>query len=251
MWERRKTMCYLTIGDLLMVLTDFFCGKLALLEKTLAFRIFCVILREHEKMLSSVKDVADRVPLAQELREAEVRHDQAAKAVHYCCKGLLRVARLDDGKRALVENVLNTFIPKLSVLKQSYEDKAAAASKARGVLEKMRPGLEALEVTSGITLFEMVSSFLNAGEQIGALLLSRAETEAEDEAGRTKQVAALRSRTIGLLGRFREALQQEIASNPELPRDLESRVFALYDHLSERRAERHPKPASPTQALAS
>jgi hypothetical protein len=251
MWERRETMCYLTIGDLLMVLTDFFSGKLALLEKTLAFRIFCVILGEHEKMLSSVKDVADRVPLAQELREAEVRHDQAAKAVYYCCKGLLGVARLEEDKRLLIKQVMDEFVPNLSGLKQSYADKAAAASKARGVLDKMRPDLETLEVTSGITLYEMVSSFLNAGEQIGALLVSRAETEAEDEAGRTKQVAALRSRTIGLLGRFREALQQEVASNPELPRDLESRVFALYDHLSEWRAERRQKPASPPQAMAS
>ena len=57
----------------------------------------------------------------------------------------------------------------------------------------------------------------------------------------------MRSATIGLLARFRQALADEVAAKPSLPRDLESKVFAYFDQLEANRAARKGKADTPEQ----
>jgi hypothetical protein len=45
------------------------------------------------------------------------------------------------------------------------------------------------------------------------------------------QAAALRSRATGLLNRLRQDLAQDVAKTPELPRDLDQRLFGYLDTL--------------------
>ena len=97
----------------------------------------------------------------------------------------------------------------------------------------MKPELEVYPIGPDMSLYSLVSLYLDAGTEIDTLLSSRADTELQEEQDRTKNVRILRLKAIGLLNQFRGALVHEVSTNQNLPRDLEETVFAYYDELRE------------------
>ena len=138
-------------------------------------------------------------------------------------------------------------MPRLGITTAAYEDEAAHAMRRVDDLEAMREALDAFPVAPELTLYGLLSAQIAAGEKIGELLTHRADATAEEESRRTKQIGALRSETIGDLNRFRETLSHEMSANPDLPNDLEMKIFALYDQLNTSCEERRPRPTPQTE----
>ncbi len=95
-------------------------------------------------------------------------------------------------------------------------DEASAALDHRPELAKLKGQAKAVEVPGGGTLYDWVKAFLGAGDEIDKLLRERAKLLASgpNAAG----TGPLREATVGLLGRFREALRDEIEEDGEQAR---------------------------------
>jgi hypothetical protein len=237
----------MTVNDLKLVLDDLFGPKKALLDKTLTFKIYGPGLKEQKDSIDTIHKALQKRPLSEELLKEDEIHDTSARAIHLFCKGMGELATLDQEKRSLLRKVSDTFVPSLGDLKKSYEDEAAAAKKREKDLVAMKAELEAFPVAPSTTLYTLVSTYIESGKKLDSLLSSRAETTADDIAKRTKEVAALRSRTVGALGQMREALSHEVSSNPELPRDLVGKIFSYFDQLAESRQGRYHPPTTDPQ----
>ena len=228
----------ITTGDTGLVLDDFFTDKINLVQSTLAFQIFGASLAEKREQLTSIRKGLEKKPLVEALKDADLVHDCTGRAIFAICTGLDQPAGIDADAKTLLAKVKERIVSNLTDLNRSYEDEAAPAKGRLADLEAMKPELEAFSIGPNMTLYSLLKSHLEAGKQIDTLLSARAKTTAEDEADRTKDVFILRSQPLGLMNRFREALVQEIAVNPDLPRDLESKVFSYLDQLSETRGAR-------------
>ena len=237
-------MSYMTLSDLVLVLSDLRENKQGAVAETLAYRLFGPSLAEMFERASSIEAALARKPLSEELKEADLLHDRAAKAVFYIAKGLLGLPNLSPEVRAVLERARDTFVPALAPLAKSYEDEAAAAKQRTAALEEMKPTLEAFPAGPGMSLYSLVADHINAGIRIDALLSDRAETVAAEDAARVKDAGPLRSQIIGTLGRFRDALDQEVSVNPSLPRELTAVTFSYYDQITAAREQRSHKPES-------
>ena len=101
----------------------------------------------------------------------------------------------------------------------------------------MKSELEGIAIPNGMSLYQLIETYLHAGIELGELLSSRARTAVEEETKRTKQLNVIRAETVGLLHRFRKAIAQEVEVNDALPRDLEAQVFCFFDQLADNRQE--------------
>jgi len=81
------------------------------------------------------------------------------------------------------------------------------------------------------TMYLWADEFLKAGEELDSLLSLRADEDAGDRSA----VLTLRPAAIALLNRFRAAVDDELAMNPALPRDLDKQLFAYLDQLEDMR----------------
>ena len=70
---------------------------------------------------------------------------------------------------------------------------------------------------------------------------------AKSDAAVVLNASLLRTRAIGLLNQFREALNHEIDQDQNLPRDLIAQVFSYYDKLQEIRESNQKNPAAAEQ----
>ncbi len=231
-------MRHLTCGDLMLVLDDMFTNKLVLIQPTLAFQLFGPSLGEKRRSLSSVQKGLARRPLKEALRETDREHQSTGRALYYVCRGMEQLELLPLETRAVFTRVREVFVPSLSVLTKSYEDEAAFAKRLDDDALSLKPSLETIPLGNDLTLYSLVFVYVEAGKKIDSLLSSRADTRADDEVKRTREVNRLRSLTLGVLSQFREALVQEISVNSDLPRDLESKVFSYLDQLCETRDQR-------------
>ena len=225
----------LTIGDVVLVLDDFYNVKIELVRPTLTFQIYDAALQEHRTWLKGIDPGLTGRPLVEDLTGSDALHDSGVRAVHLVCTGLGQFLPLPKATRQFLLKVRDTFAPSLGATQESYADEAAAAKAREDDLEEMEPTLKAFPVAPETTLYTLVSTYIEAGKEIDTLLSQRAETKADAEHKRTKEANRIRSQTIRTINQFRETLVAEIKSKPELPRDLESRVFSYYDQLQETR----------------
>jgi hypothetical protein len=227
----------LTLGDLKLGLND-------LLEKRSADLKSCQAGALYGPMLTAKRDAINGLPealtggrpLAAQLAEADVWHDGYGGAVWHLTEAILRHPDLPANLVEAAERVREAFIPSLGVLKETYADQAAAAKENRPSLKELGDELKAIDVPGGKTLHTWVSAFLKAGDNLDKLLSDRAMTGAEAGEG-AKDTAGLRSATIGMLGRFRAAVADEVGSNAKLPKNLDGRLFGYFDELSQARAK--------------
>jgi len=67
------------------------------------------------------------------------------------------------------------------------------------------------------------------------VLLPRHSKRGDIDAKSRKAASKVRSETVGLLNRLRDALADDIAANPALPRDLDAQIFGYLDVLEAQR----------------
>jgi hypothetical protein len=173
-------------------------------------------------------------PLSEQLAAADARHDGFGAGIWHYTEAVLRAPDVTPALRTAAERIRATFIPNLSQLRESYADEAATAARNRPALLAVEADLKSFPLPGGKTLHDWVKSFLDAGDKLDRLLSDRSLVEAESAGG--GRTSLLRTQTVGILGRFRSALRDEMEANADLPRNLEVRVFGYIDELAERRA---------------
>lgn len=128
-------------------------------------------------------------------------------------------------------------------MSDSYATEAERAKKRQEALGVMGDTLKTFVAPwdSTRTLFDVVTAFLTEGEKLNALLHDRADVPK----GVQSQAAQVRSKAMAVLNRLRKDLKKEIARNPNLPRDLEQRVFGFYDTLHAMESSGKPSGTTP------
>jgi hypothetical protein len=227
-----------TAGDLFLMLNDLYGNKLILIKDTFAFKLFDPSLSEERILLSNVRKAGGETPLVQALEETEQRFDSGIRAFHYVCFGLAQFVDFPKDVREFLDNAKKSLAPSLRVIKNSHKAKAASAKAEEKNLAALKASLEAFPIGPNATLYTLAAAYIEAGGKLDTLLSSRADTFVDEELKYTKEVRVLRSRTVGIINKFREALAQEVKINPALPRDLEARVFAYYDQLGDLRGKK-------------
>jgi hypothetical protein len=228
-------MIRIRTGDLILGLNDLFVNKIGLIQTLASFLIFGAPLDKKRSVLGSVYRGLTVTPFVAQLRRTDAVHDSAGRLLYMISDGFAQLVTLTEEQRVFWSNVRDTFIPSLSILKMSYPDEAAAATGRLKDLESMKSVLDAIQLPEKMTVYGLTAIYLQAGVSLGELISSRAGEEISDEAKRTKQLHVVRLETLGLLGRFREALTEEVKGNEKLPRDLPEQVFAYIDTLAAKR----------------
>jgi hypothetical protein len=228
----------LTLGDLKLALRDLLGDKLPELRLTATGKLYEPRLRAKQQQIEAIPDAAgSQSPLAKELGEADVQHDGFGAASFYLCRAIAAHPTLPAALKQAAADAQSTFVPQLDVLRASYPDEASAALDNRPELTRLKAELKSIATPGGGTLHDWIKSFITAGDEIDKLLRQRATLLATGEnAGAT---GPLRGATIGVLGRFRDALGDEIREDGgKLPADHDARLFAYIDKLNDDRALR-------------
>ncbi|AUX25663.1 hypothetical protein SOCEGT47_062120 [Sorangium cellulosum] len=243
----------LTIGDLKLALRDLLDERADELRLSATGKLYEPRLRAKQKEIDAIPDAAGtQAPLARELSEADVRHDGLGGAVFFLCKAIEAHPSLPAAIKDAAAAAQRTFVPRLEVLRAPYADEASAALDNRPELARLEAELEAVATPGGGTLHDWVEAFVAAGDDIDRLLRRRATLLATGESAAA--TGPLRNAAVGLLGRFRDALRDEIQEEGSaLPADHEARLFAYIDKLNadrERaaRGRAAPGPAAPAEA---
>ena len=234
-------------GDLVLGLSDLLKNKLGLIASLLTFQLYGKALEEKLTILSEVVRGLGETPLVKQLTVTDAVHDTAGRLVHHLCTGLAGFVEISAADRAFFQEVKKTFVPNRGFASLSYQDEAAAATERIKKLAPMKERLASHKLPLGLTLYSVLSTYLEAGVHLGELLSERADKEVRTESARTKKLHVIRVETISLLYRFRETLVQEVEANPTLPRDLEAQVFAYIDKLAENREDAR-KPGNDEEA---
>jgi hypothetical protein len=234
----------LLLQDLLLGLNDLLDKRVPTLRSSAAGRLY-------EPLLVSQRDAIQALPeplrvgepLAEDLGEMDVRHDSFGGAVYFVTEAYIRLEAYEPELARRARAIRETFVPSLAELRATYPTEAAAAIRRAPKLEAMKAELEAFPVLGG-TLYTWVKEHIEAGKRLDQLTSERASVRAETASDRGP-AGVLRSATVGLLGRARAAMADELAANATLPRNLVEQTFGYFDELSLTRAGK-AKPAKST-----
>lgn len=223
----------LTLADLGEGLNDLLDNRSKAVEATQTGKLYGPILAAKRKAIAHALHVAQDAK-AGDLSETDAQHDGLGGAIwHFTeavmCQPFVSVERRDAARR-----IREAFIPDLGLLSDSYADEAAAAKANRPKLAALEADLRLLPTPDGRTLYEWVAAFVDKGDELARKLAARAQGSALDA---FRQQTALRVTTIGLVGRFRASLRDEIKENPSLSAAIEADVFAGFDAISQRKAD--------------
>ena len=229
----------LTLGDILLILRDFLKNRRALLETTAIGKAYVVLFEDGLTRIERLpKALLEGTPFAAALRETDKLFDAFGRAVWYYTVAIAEHPDLDAAVKAAAARVQAAFVPNLAVLRETYPDEAAHTLERQKALPGLAADLQLLPAPGGGTLHAWVSAYLEKGLELNELLTQKADKSADavgDPAGR-KEVPALRTGTIGLIGRLRAGLADELKANSALPRDLEAKIFSYVDELVKRRS---------------
>lgn len=226
----------LTFDDLRLGLKDILETHATSLDSSITGKLYRPLLAQKRAEIEALPEGVMRgLPFATELAETDAAHDAAGAAIYYFTQAIITHPAIDEATKDVATRVQQTFVPTLGTLQARYADEAALAHRKRPALETLRPELEQIQVPGGSNLAEWVAVFLDQGDAIGRLLHGRAE--AGIGVPKPPHAGVLRNNAIGLLGRFRQAIRDEVASGAPVPEDYEARLFAFIDQLSRTRAE--------------
>ncbi|HSN98268.1 MAG TPA: hypothetical protein VLS89_08215 [Candidatus Nanopelagicales bacterium] len=221
-------MRYLQLQDLKLGLGDLLTRRRPALELTSTGRLYAPMLQtKHDQIRALPAVFLGGKALAEELGDTDDTHDGFGGAVWHHAESYLRAPSSSADVVAAATRIRTTFIPELRELKATYANEASAALDRKKVLDAHRTDLEMFPLAEGKTLFDWVKGYLDAGERLDLLLSNRADAPDNSR----KEAGALRAGTIGMLNRVRDAIGDELAHDPSLPRDLDAQVFGYFDEL--------------------
>lgn len=224
------------LSDLRLALPALLDDKAELLEDTHAGRLYLPRLAEKRdaiEALPTTPAAAEGRPLADELAEADVEHDGFGAAIWHYTEAVRLAPGISEDARAAARRVRETFVPELALLVSSYASEAAHALGKREQITAHKDALAMLPVPGKKTLRAWVEGFVTRGERLDTLLRARAERTAAGLGERDRSEASpLRVSTIGLLGRLRTALADELADDPERLASLDAALFGYIDQLA-------------------
>lgn len=222
----------LTVGDLKLVLRELLTDKLPDLRASATGKMYEPRLRAKQTAIEAIPDVASpEAPFAKELSDADIEHDGVGAAAYFLCRAIQVHPTLPASLKDAAKNAMDTFVPQLDVLRKPYADEAAAALGNRSEVTKLKAELKSIATPGGGTLLDWVKDFVAAGDKIDKYLRERAKVQAKS--GDASSTGALRASTIGLLGRFRDALRDEIEEGEsKLAADHDAALFAYIDKLT-------------------
>jgi len=222
-------MKYLSLAALKVALSDLFTTRHATLLSSGAGKTYETVLAQNKARIDALPEaLTGGKPLADVLSDADARHDGFGAAIFYICEAYERWPNVPADIRAAIGRIRAAFVPELDELKASYADEVNAAINHKASLAQLEDDLKRVPIAGGLSLHDWCVDFVGSGEALGALLSQRADMGT----GARKDAAKIRTSTLAVLGRFRGALCDEVSVNQALPRDLEAKVFGLFDELS-------------------
>jgi hypothetical protein len=228
-----QSLANLLLGDLKLGLDDLLDNRAAALGASKAGAIYAPALGARRDALAALPGaVLNGRPLTAELADTDARHDGFGAAVWFYTEAVLRWPDAPAKIAAAARRIRATFVPDLQSLNAAFATEANRAKERKKILAKHKKDLKLFPVTKKTTLYTWVKKYLDAGEELGELLASRADLNAGDRS----EVSKLRPNTIALLNRFRAALADEVEHDQALPRDLDAQLFAYFDELARMRA---------------
>ncbi|MFS8066877.1 MAG: hypothetical protein ACMG6S_10950 [Byssovorax sp.] len=240
-------MYRLTLGDLKLGLKDLLVDHAADLKQSAFGGLYLPLLTAKREAIDALPEaMTSGLPLAAQLAETDDEHDGLGGAVWFITEAVFRHPSLTPELRTAALAIRAAFVPELSVLRKPHADEAAYNHRAD--LTRLEAELKLVTVPGGQTLYAWVKDFLDKGDQLGSLLALRGQSKAGVE--NAKQAASLRAGTIGLLGRLRSSIQDEVVGGAKLPEGYEARLFATFDELSKRREEAAHRKATAEEATA-
>jgi hypothetical protein len=226
-------MRFLSLAALKVAFADLFDKRHPALILSSAGKTYEPILLEKKNLIDALPAVlTGGKPLADEIGEADAFHDGFGAAIWHICQAYQRCPNVPPQVLAAVKSIEDAFIPELDDLKASFVDEAEAAIKHKQDIIALETQLKSIPLAGGFTLVDWAKSYVSGGEQIGVLLSQRADADN----GARREAGKIRAATVGVLGRFRGALADEIGVNAALPKDLDAQVFAYFDELDAMRA---------------
>jgi len=232
----------LTLDDLRLGLKDLLETHDEDLDRSITGKLYRPLLQQKRAEVEKLPESVLRgTPFAAELAEADAAHDAMGAAIYHLTQAIILNPAIHDDTKDVALRAQQTFVPSLSVLTARYADQAAHTLRKRPAFDALRPELERIQVPGGSNLAEWIAAFLAQGDRLGQLLDDRAEAGVGMEA--TANGGALRSSVIGMLGRFRQGIRDEVASGADLPNDYEARLFAFIDQLDKTRADANKRRA--------
>jgi hypothetical protein len=236
--RRRMVLRNVTLGDLNLALRDLLGEKLTDLRRSKTGKLYEPRLRAKQKEIEAIPEAqTGTAPFANELGEADSRHDGYGSAIFSFCAAIEAHPKLAGSLKDAAREAQATFVPALGMLQAPFADEAYAALENRSELGRFKAHLKLIPTPGGGSLYDWVKAFLDAGDDIDKLLRQRAKAVAITE--NASATGPLRGATVGLLGRFRNALRDEIEEEgSKLGDDYDARLFAYLDKLSAERAAR-------------
>ncbi|MBK9259121.1 MAG: hypothetical protein IPM54_04735 [Polyangiaceae bacterium] len=185
----------------------------------------------HEARISidAIPEAITSPPYKIELRTTDERHDRLGRVMYFVTEACFHDPDASLEMVAAARQIREAFIPSLDELTGSYATEAERAMKRKPLLQSLGEPLKmfVLPWDPNRTLLDVATSFLTEAEKLEGLLDERADVPKAARA----QALVLRTKTMGLLNRFRKDLKKEIERDANLPRDLEQRVFGFFDTL--------------------
>lgn len=225
-------MMSLWTEDLALVLQDMIANRAAPLGLLSNGALYQQQLRLHADALTQdLAKTREAHPLAQDLADADARHDALGGSIFAYCEAVARNPLTSSDDRARALRVQQAFIPTLADLQDGYVQEAAQAQARLPKLAELADDLRALPAPSGQTLFEWVAAFLDAGQALARLLEDRTQRLTASAGGASNP----RNQTISLLKNLRQTVRNETKLRPDLPRDLDAQIFAHLDALAAKR----------------
>jgi len=243
-------MKFLSLAALKIAFADLFTKRHSALLLSSAGKTYLPVLLEKKALIDALPAaLTGGKPLVEEIADADVSHDGFGAAIWYLGQAYERWPDVPPEVLAAIKRIQAAFITELDDLKASYTDEAHAAIRHRDDLQTLEADLKLIPIAGGLSLHDWAQGFIAGGDLVGTLLSLRADAAkgARSDAGK------IRSSAVGVLGRFRGALSDELSVNTALPKDLEAQVFGYFDELDGMRAAAlaaRPRKAAPAPPAA-
>jgi hypothetical protein len=232
----------LTLSDLHAGLRDLLGARRADLRKSKAGKYYEPMLQEQLASIEALPPaLVGGAPLDAALDALDAEHDGYGGAIYFTTEAYLR---LPGAKPEIVDaaaRVRAGLIPSLFELGASYATEAERALERKPLLVSLADDLRRFPLAGGGTLLDTATAFLDAGARLHEMLGSRSGVPH----GTAREASKIRAATVGMLGRLRVDVTREVQKNKKLPRDLDAKIFGMFDRLGvqDERKSRPPGPA--------